>query len=539
MFLILLLLALALAGTSCSQVRAASPEALRTRVEALGKQGSTIRTRKLHQPRAVARFYQERSFEPAWTSGGRAEDVVQAIRGVERDGLTPAHYHLEAIEALIEERADADAAADLEILLADAVAGMVDHVRYGRVRPVALHPAWNVDPREETPPLETVLAEIARASSAGKAIEAAKPDHFIYSGLTGALERLRQIAAAGGWPRVAEGKSLKPGARDPRIAQVRARLRVSGELEGGRAADSTHYDPELAKAVELFQARHRLHPDGILDKTTIAAMNVPVGARIGQVRVNLERARWVLGGLDQDFLLVNLPAFKAYLIRGGRNVWESRVQIGEEARQTPSFRDRIETVVFNPDWTVPPTILEKDVLAGMRRGEDMIARKRLTILDAQGNEVDPSSIDWDSATGSSFPYTLRQPPGRDNALGRVKFLFPNRYSIYLHDTPHRELFEAERRTFSSGCIRVEQPLELAERLLGWPASRVQEALETTQTRNVNLDEPLPIVIVYWTVSVGATGEIRYTRDVYGHDGPLLAALGGGTGRAARAAASSS
>jgi murein L,D-transpeptidase YcbB/YkuD len=263
-------------------------------------------------------------------------------------------------------------------------------------------------------------------------------------------------------------------------------------------------------------------------------MNVPVAARIAQVRANLERARWVLGGLADDFVLVNLPAFKAYLIRGGRNVWETRVQVGEVGRQTPSFRSDMKTVVFNPDWTVPPTILEEDVLEGMRRGEDMIARKKLMILDQNNEPVDPSSIDWGSVTAETFPYTLRQPPGEDNALGRVKFLFPNKYSIYLHDTPHQELFEAERRTFSSGCIRVEHALDLAEQLLdpqGWNDAKIQSALEAGKTQYVNLEDPLPIVIVYWTVSVGATGEVRYARDIYGFDAPLVAALEGRRARA--------
>jgi len=177
------------------------------------------------------------------------------------------------------------------------------------------------------------------------------------------------------------------------------------------------------------------------------------------------------------------------------------------------------------------------VLEGMRKGENTIAKKRLTILDAKNNPVDPSSIDWGSATPESFPYTLRQPPGTDNALGRVKFLFPNKYSVYLHDTPHRELFAAENRTFSSGCMRVERPLELAERLLQgqWGPDKIQQALaDASKTQYVNLDHPLPIVIVYWTVSVGASGEVRFARDVYGLDAPLIAALGPSASSAAKA-----
>ncbi len=278
----------------------------------------------------------------------------------------------------------------------------------------------------------------------------------------------------------------------------------------------------------MFRSRHRLDAGGTLDAATIEAMNVSVKVRVDQVRANLERSRWVINGLEDDFVLVNLPAYKVYLIRGGKNVWETRSQIGKEVRMTPTFRADMRTVVFNPDWTVPPTILAEDVLDGMRKGENPLARKHLVVLDQAGHEVNPASIDWKRATPENFRYTLRQPPGEDNALGQVKFLFPNPFSIYLHDTPHRELFAADQRTFSSGCIRIEHPLELAEQLLsgqdGWTRERIQRVAATDDMQNVALEHSLPVLIVYWTVSVGASGEIRYMRDVYDLDPPLIAAL---------------
>jgi murein L,D-transpeptidase YcbB/YkuD len=522
-----MVLLIGLGSAGCGSVKAASPETLKPRVTGLGSKPS-VQGERLQHSRAVAAFYEKRNYEAAWRNRSTQEKVVEAIRGAQKHGLTPADYHLEAIEGLLaKEGGSPEALADLDILLTDAVAAMVDHLRYGRVRPVSLDPRWNIDPRDDAPPIDSLVARVAASGSPERTIESAKPNHFIYDGLIEALARLREIASQGGWATVPAGKSIKPGAQDRRIPAVRARLAVTGEVSSPRADDSLRYDPQLVEAVKLFQQRHRLEPDGIIDKATVEAMNVSAATRVDQVRVNLERARWVLPGLENDFLLVNLPAFKAYLIRDGQNVWETRTQVGEEARQTPAFRSNIKTVVFNPDWTVPPTILEEDVLEGMRRGENMIAKKRLTILDAEGNTVSPASIDWGSASAENFPYTLRQPPGEDNALGRVKFLFPNRFSIYLHDTPHRTLFEAERRTFSSGCIRVEHALELANRLLGddgWSPQRVQQAVADGKTQNVNLDDPLPILIVYWTVSVGRSGEVRYMRDIYGHDRAVLAAL---------------
>jgi murein L,D-transpeptidase YcbB/YkuD len=195
--------------------------------------------------------------------------------------------------------------------------------------------------------------------------------------------------------------------------------------------------------------------------------------------------------------------------------------------QTPTFRAEMKTIVLNPDWTVPPTILAEEVLPAMASGDNYIAKKKLVVLDADNHEVDPSSIDWQNATPQNFFYTLRQPPDDENALGKVKFLFPNPYSIYLHDTPARTLFNAETRTFSHGCIRIEHPLELAQILLhgqdGWDSNKIQETIAKGDKVDINLEHTLPVLIVYWTVSVGASG-VHTNQDSYHLDAPLLAAL---------------
>jgi murein L,D-transpeptidase YcbB/YkuD len=507
-------------------------EALRARVEQLHDPVVTVRGVHLLEAEAVARFFETRAFQPSWDVPTDSDQIRQAIADSEWEGLTPSDYHLAEIDALLEAHRRAPSPADdadLQVLLSDAVAGLVDHVRYGRVRPASLDRRWNVDPRAGAPPLEAVLAQIAAARSTADALQALEPTHFIYAGLKEALARYRRAAAVG-WPAVPAGPTLKPGGTDPRVAAIRARLLASGDLSGSASPTSTAYDIELESAVKLFQERHRLSPDGAIGKSTIQAMNVTPAARADQIRVNLERARWVIGGLSDSFVLVNLPAFKAYLIRNRKNVWEARTQIGREVRQTPAFRADMRYLVFNPDWTVPPTILAKDVIGGMRKGENPIARKHLIIYDKQGRAVDPSVVDWKAAVPGTFPYTLRQPPGADNALGRVKFIFPNEYSIFLHDTPSRELFRADQRTFSSGCIRVERPLELAALLLedqeDWTADRIKTVLDQGTQQTVLLREPVQVLIVYWTVSVGASGELRFARDVYGRDTPLLRALGG-------------
>ena len=493
----LALLAFVVAACSgCTRAPAAEEVSknLRTTVATFGNGSTLVRDERLLEKKTVTSFYETRKFGRAWDLGsGDADRVVEAIRGVERDGLDPKDYHLEAIETLIQQRkegANAELDAQLDLLLTDAVAAMVDDVRYGRVRPAALNPKWNVNPREGAPPLEKELASIAGSRDIKQELESRRHHHFIYQGLVEALGRLRTIATNGGWPNVPAGKSIKPGATDPRIPAIRARLAATGECrrlepvvdplrchaaQGGRAvpgAPSAGHDRGDRQGDDRRDERERGRP-----------------GRSGAGKSRDEPGGSSAGWTD-DFLLVNLPAFKAYLIRGGTNVWEARTMIGQEARQTPSFRAKMQTVVFNPDWTVPPTILEEDVIKGIHEGRDMIAEKQLTILDSNGNEVDPGSIDWDSADPANFPYTLRQPPGDGNALGRLKFEFPNPYLIYLHDTPSKELFESDKRTFSSGCIRIENPVELADVLLrdqGWDRRRIQEMIDAGETQRVGIE----------------------------------------------------
>jgi len=521
---------------SCSSppsLRAFSAPALKreTLHARLADLGSAVAGEPLRQASVIDSLYGARKDEPAWKLPGDAESVKKAILAIAQDGLEPADYHLARIDTLLAARKSQrteEGDADLELLLTDAVAAMIDDVRYGRVAPKSLDPHWNVDPRKDAPPLVAAVARVADAPDPAAAIEAEKLDHFIYKGLKDELARLEAVRQKGGWPTI-EGGPIAPGRSDPRIPLLRARLAATGELANAAAADSSTYDDSLQSAIKLFQERHRLAVKPGVDAATLAALNVPVESRMDEVKVNLERSRWVLPGLTGDFLLVNLPAFKAYLIQGGQKTWESRLQVGKEGRKTPIFRANMKYAIFNPTWTVPSTILKEDIIGADEGASAAIAKKGLHVYDRDGNEVDAGSVDWGNGGGG---YTLRQDAGEKNALGRIKFMFPNPYDVYLHDTPHRELFAAEKRTFSSGCMRLENPMELAKIVLadkGYDDAKIEEVVATGKTTQVNLSKPLPVLIVYWTVSVGATGEVRYNPDVYGLDAAVLGALRGGNG----------
>ena len=236
----------------------------------------------------------------------------------------------------------------------------------------------------------------------------------------------------------------------------------SGDLLDASASDSLLYDAPLAEAVKRYQQSLGLEPDGVVGAATIAELNVPVAERITQLRVNLDRGRVLLHDLPEQFVVVNIAGYTIYLVKGQNVVWNARVQVGKTYRRTPLFRSDISYLVFNPTWTVPPGIIAADILPAARQDPRAITRKGLRVFDGAGREVNPESIDWSRFRSGNIPYTLRQDPGPSNALGRIKFMFPNPYAVYLHDTPSQSLFERADRAFSSGCVRVERALELAE-----------------------------------------------------------------------------
>jgi murein L,D-transpeptidase YcbB/YkuD len=280
--------------------------------------------------------------------------------------------------------------------------------------------------------------------------------------------------------------------------------------------------------VRSFQERHQLTADSEVGPATLDELNVPVEGRITQIRVNLERGRHVLHEIsDDDLVIVDIAGYELRYVQDRKVTWTSRVQVGQPYRQTPIFKSAIDHIVINPTWTVPPGILDKDILPAVRKDPAYLARRGLEVFDRNGRRIDPASINWARYTGNSFPYFLRQAAGPTNALGRVKIMFPNPYLVYLHDTPSRSLFEKDTRAFSSGCIRVEKPFELVERLLAdpaWDAPALQKAVDSGETRTVRLDRPVRLLLIYWTVDEDDDGRVMFRQDVYDRDPPLARAL---------------
>ncbi|MDJ0875806.1 MAG: L,D-transpeptidase family protein [Desulfobacterales bacterium] len=479
----------------------------------------------------VAAFYEQRGFAPAWGRQAQVDGLMEAIRRIEADGLDPKDYYLSELLDYHQKIAAADIAdgqlkAEFDLILTGSLIRLCYNLIFGKVDPITQHASWNFN--RDVADLEPVafLEQAIASDDIAVFIAELIPKYRIYTGLKGVLADYRRMAAAGGWAPIPEGDTLKQGMQDERVAALRQRLVAGGDLLPGQASGN-RFDEALEATVKRFQQRHSLDADGVVGQGTLAALNVSAEQRIGQIRVNLERLRWVLHDVPPEFILVDIAGYRVYVYKERQTIWESRVQVGRPYRQTPSFRSDMKYIVFNPTWTVPPGILSKDVLPAIKKDPGYLERRNISVLDRSGRPVDTGAIDWAKTTARRFPYILRQEPGPSNALGQVKFIFPNKHFVFLHDTPSKALFRRTDRAFSSGCIRVERPLELAALLLqdvsGWNRSHIDKLIAAGRTQTVFLSQPVPVLMVYLTAEF-FDGQILFKDDVYKRDAPLRKAL---------------
>lgn len=478
-------------------------------------------------PVQVSRFYQQREFLPAWTDreGIRIEagEVVQILRRAEEEGLPLQDYPVAVIEKyLVGGSDDPKQWAQLDLLLTDTFLHYSRNVRSGRLGPRRVGGSWILPyiPFDGSLLLSQALTE----GSMSNALATLPPPHAGYHRLRAMLQQYRAVSKQGGWPQLSAGESLQIGSQGERVLALRERLRQSGDLQDRPVEESDLFDDTLSEAVLQFQRRHGLHADGIVGRNTLAAINQPVQARIRQIEANMERWRWLPRDVPSRYIQVNMAGYELEVIEAGVPVMNMRTIVGRNYRQTPVFASSVTSVVLNPHWYVPRLIFREDILPTLRKDPRRLARLNMRLLNG-GSEVDASNINWSAVDGHTFPYTLRQDPGPDNALGRIKFLMPNSYGIYLHDTPDRHLFDRPARAFSSGCIRLEQPLELAQYLLAGSEQWNYAALETVIERGkpfwVNLPEPVPIYFSYWTAWVDQAGVLQLREDIYHRDRRLL------------------
>ena len=524
--LLILLIASATHADSAASDAAIS-QLLRSRVATVRAQNTPAPTlRNLTLEQALAQFYAARNDAPAWRDGTRVEQLCKELDNLSGDGLNPEDYHIaelrERYAQIKQANTSAQQIADFDVLASTAYLRSLAHLFRGKVNPATLDPQWNFT-LHDMPAADAINIVNAGINSGDihAVYERARPQNPLYLRARVALAQLQLVAAQGGWPRIEMSKVLKPGESDPQVVNLRKRF-LPNEPE---SAQPDVYDDALVAAVQIFQNEQYLTADGVIGPTTRAALNVPVEQRIDQLRIHLERGRWLFHEFQGDFVLVDIPGYKIYYFKNGQIVWQSQVQVGKPARKSPVFKSKITYITFNPTWTVPPTIMKKDVLPKVRKDIRYLEKNDMRVLDSRGRELDPRTVDWNNP-GS---IVIRQDAGGDDAaLGKVVIRFPNDYSVYLHDTPHRELFENTHRAFSSGCIRVERPFELVELLFNdpekWNRAAFDQIIASGETRNVNLPKPVPILLAYWTIDLLKNGDIGFKPDIYNNDPAVLKAL---------------
>lgn len=475
---------------------------------------------------ALTRHYVENEGRLFWVGSPRMDQLIARLANAERDGLFSRDYPVDYLTSLKDslQAGEAFTEAYAELAFSAFFLRYASDLKIGRFVPRKIDPELFVSRKKLD--LVPVLTKLNDYSSLDAFFKNWEPHSAEYRTLRNALRRFQAIEAKGGWQPISPGETLKPGMSDPRVAQVRARLMASGELTQA-AGDPNLFDEGLEIAVRQFQAEHGLDADGVVGKQSVFAMNVSAKERVRQIIVNLERSRWLPEDLGDRHILVNVASFELRRVEYGSLQEVIRVVVGKPGHRTPVFSDKIRYLELNPTWTVPYSIATKEMLPKLQANPNHLGNS-FELLQG-GQSIPFGSVDWAAYSRSSFPFTIRQKPGPKNALGRVKFMFPNKHSIYLHDTPSRALFARTRRAFSHGCIRVGRPLHLANQLLAsapgkWSLKKIQTVLDSAKRTRVNLPEPLPVHLTYSTVFRGLNGAINFRPDIYGRDKRLYRAL---------------
>jgi murein L,D-transpeptidase YcbB/YkuD len=499
------------------------------------------KTRLICNPELILDFYVHREFKPVWVTkeglNNKTKVFINTIIEAGHEGLNSEAYHGENIMTLLTDiklgiaknTHEFDKLAELDLLLSDAFFSFGSHLSEGIVDPYSNNLNWHIKKPKKN--LIKIFQTILSDDSVEGFVDALRPCHPGYLRLRTALLTYLDIKKSGCWPEVPAGEKMRKGDHGTWISVLRSRLIISGDLAESPDTNPTYFDDFLEDGVKRFQARHGLEVDGIVGSKTLAALNVPVEDRIRQIKLNMERWRWLPRDLGERHIMVNTANFKLNVIENEKTAQSTRAIVGRMERPTPVLSRKIKYLELNPYWNIPRNIALNDIIPSIKKDPDYLADNNIRIFEdwtAHARELPPESIDWPHITKKNFVYRLRQDPSQSNALGQVKFIFPNKFSIYLHDTPARNLFNKTKRTFSSGCIRIEKPIQLAAYLLQdnpkWNLEKLTVAVNSKKNKAILLSHPINIHILYWTAWVDNDGIINFRNDIYGRDNRLNIAL---------------
>lgn len=479
----------------------------------------------------LAAIYHQTGARPLWVTidgpDSRAEAILDRLRTSLQEGLDPQDYEVDLLSSLWSSRQPADLAR-LDTQLTFSLVKYIHDISYGQMKLKEADPELFAEAGDELfdPLLATAMAR--SAAEIGKYLDSLAPQHDAYRRLREALAYYRELAEEQVWPVVGDGPLIRPGMSDSRLPEISRRLEFTGDtLSSSGPADI--YDDQLVTAVTSFQVKHGLKPDGIIGPRTRAALNRPPSELVNVIRANMIRWHIQDHELGTTYIMVNIAGFDLKAVREQQTVMEMPVIVGQFQRQTPVFSDNIRYLDFNPFWNIPPSIARNQELPVLQENPRHLVDRHIRLFSSWSDdaaELDSTAIDWSTVSRAQMSrYKLRQDPGPWNALGRVKFVFPNHHSVYLHDTPAHDLFMQASRSFSHGCIRVSRPLDLAEFALngkkGWDRGAIDTVVAKGERKVVTLVAPIPVHLTYQTAWIDNNGIIRFNDDVYGRDSRLL------------------
>lgn len=503
---------------------------------------------ELYSTVVIHRFYGERNFQPAWIKDGKIPELAYEMRyeiGQSKfDGLNPVDYHFAALNDYFSRFEAAkkqgktlpeNELAAVDVLLTDAFIMMGSHLSLGKVDPENLKTSWNIQRNAPELVLDRRLEEALNGSGIRKSLQALYPSFVIYRKMREGLRELyddmerfekRPFAQ---WKPLKTDKSIKPDESNPMMPEIRKRLYFWGYVDAYETVEDKVYDAELVVGIKKLQRRHGMEPDGVIGQGTIQALNQTPEMLIRTAAVNLERLRWLPDTIkDSELILVNTANFQLDFLHNRDTVFTSKVIVGKSYHATPQFSAEMSYIVFSPTWTVPTSITRTEIIPAVKKNRNYLASKNMKLLNSSGGIVDPASIDWAKVNPKTFPYTVRQEPGESNSLGLAKFMFPNKHSVYIHDTPSRSLFEREDRALSHGCIRIQRPFDFAKFLLShdptWTDERIRQAMRQPKEVTVTLNRKIPVAIIYMTYWANGGGEMFFRSDIYGRDAEIAKAL---------------
>jgi L,D-transpeptidase YcbB len=481
---------------------------------------------KNYHPRTFE-FYKANNFNSIWYNKTNRDDYFTFLQNVDEDGLNPKEYWYPLIQKKINsyDSLNPSEISDLDALLTKSFFKLANNINSGKLNPRTLYPDWEITPEVINP--EQLLLNALYAQKIPFVLDSLRPKNKIYTKLREALKTYKQLDSDSSYIASLQIKSIKKLVLNDTNEVVIDIKRKLDYLDLYDITDSISnvYTSDLELAVKKFQELHNLTPDGVIGNSTIKALNKNKNYRKNQIIANLERLRWFPKQLGENYVMVNIPEFKLWLISNNDTLLTKKIIVGREERKTPILSSKFSDIVFNPTWTVPPTILKKDLTPAAVKDTNYFHKNRIKIYKS-GSEISPTQ--WQSSNASSYRYV--QDPGKNNSLGIIKFNFPNKYSVYLHDTNHRSAFGRDGRDLSSGCVRVNDPLQLAKSLFeldnntNMTSKKINELIENGKTTSIRIKNPIYVHQFYWTVSVDEDGEIKYNDDIYNLDVPLYKAL---------------